>query len=405
MTMIARSDQVTRVRRLLAENRVVALLGARQTGKTTLARQVGAAHGSGSTYFDLESSRDLARLEDPLLALESLRGLVILDEVQRRPEIFPTLRVLSDRPRGARFLVLGRASPDLLRQSSETLAGRIAFHQLTGFSLDEVSVRRSRDLWLRGGFPRSFLAKTLTASASWRHAFIDTFLERDLPQLGVRVSGVTLRRFWAMLAHVHGQILNWSELGRSMAVSDMTVRHYVDVLVSTFMVRVLPPWHENLSKRQVKAPKLYVRDSGLLHTLLDLETFEQLDRHPKVGASFEGFCVEAIIAKLGARADQCHFWATHGGAELDLLVVAGGRRRGFEIKRSVAPRVTPSMVSALADLKLDSLDVVHAGLETFPLGRGIRALALSRLLTDLVPLGSVNRRHASSASMIKPSQR
>jgi predicted AAA+ superfamily ATPase len=371
---------------LLSENRVVALLGARQTGKTTLARQVGDAHGTETTYFDLESDRDLARLEDPLLALEPLRGLVILDEVQRRPELFPTLRVLADRPRGARFLVLGSASPQLLRQSSETLAGRIAFHSIAGFSLDEVGVRRLRELWVRGGFPRSFLARSVRSSVAWRQNFIGTFLERDLPQLGIRVPAPTLRRFWSMLAHVHAQILNWSELGRSMAVSDMTVRHYVDILASAFMVRVLPPWHENLSKRQVKAPKLYIRDCGLLHALLDIETVDQLERHPKLGASFEGFCVEALLTRLGARPDQAYFWATHSGAELDLLVIAGGRRRGFEIKRSVAPRVTPSMLSAAKDLHLDSLDVIHAGHETFPLARGIRAVALSRLLTDVKPL-------------------
>jgi predicted AAA+ superfamily ATPase len=381
--MIHRSRHVATVRRLLGENRVVALLGARQIGKTTLARQVADEGRTELEYFDLESTRDLARLDDPLLALEPLRGLVILDEIQRRPEIFPTLRVLADRPRGARFLVLGSAAADLLRQGSESLAGRIAFHELGGLSLEEVSVRRANDLWLRGGFPRSFVASTLAASLRWRQGFIDTFLERDLPQLGVRVPGTTMRRFWSMLAHVHGQILSWSELGRSMAVSDMTVRHYVDVLASTFMVRVLAPWHENLSKRQVKAPKLYLRDSGLLHALLDIETAKQLHGHPKVGASWEGFVIESIVARLGVRAEQCYFWATHAGAELDLLVVAGGKRLGFEIKRTVAPRLTPSMKTAMSDLALDSLTVIHAGAETFPLAKGVRAIGISRLLEDV----------------------
>lgn len=384
--MIRRSSHLRQVERLLTDNRVVALLGPRQVGKTTLAREIARAHGPTTEYFDLESSRDRARLEDPLLALEASRGLVVLDEVQRRPEIFPTLRVLADRPRGARFLVLGSASPELLRQTSETLAGRIAFHQLDGLSMEEVGARRINDLWLRGGFPRSLLAKTIAISMRWRHDFIDTFLERDLPQLGIGVPAPTLGRFWAMLAHVHGQILNWSELGRSMAVSDVTVRRYVDLLASTFMVRVLPPWHENLSKRQVKAPKLYVRDSGLLHALLDIDTARQLDSHPKLGASWEGFCIESLIARLGARADQCHFWATHAGAELDLVVVAGGRRRGFEIKRTIAPRVTRSMRTAMDDLRLDSLDVIHAGRDTFPLAKGIRAVGLSRLLDDVTPL-------------------
>ena len=377
--MIERPHHVAWVRRLLSEQPVVALLGARQVGKTTLARQVAQTYGDGVAFFDLESSRDLAKLADPMLALEPLRGLVVLDEVQRRPDIFPTLRVLADRRRGARFLVLGSASPELLRQTSETLAGRIAFHHLDGLSLREVGSRRASDLWLRGGFPRSFMARTLGTSLRWRHDLVSTYLERDLPQLGIRVPGTTLRRFWTMLAHVHGQILNWSELGRSMAVSDATIRHYVDVLASTFMVRVLPPWHENLSKRQVKAPKIYIRDSGILHALLDIETMHALEQHPKIGASWEGFCVESLIAQLGARPEQCYFWATHAGAELDLLVVAKGRRRGFEIKRTVSPRVTPSMQVALHDLKLDSLDVIHAGQDTFPLARKIRAVSISRL--------------------------
>jgi uncharacterized protein len=384
--VIRRPEHLAIVRRLLAENRVVALLGARQIGKTTLAKAVAARQESGATYFDLESTSDLAKLADPLLTLEATRGLVVLDEIQRRPEIFPTLRVLADRPRGPRFLVLGSASPELLRQASETLAGRIAFHALGGLELAEVGVRRADQLWLRGGFPRSFLAPTVAASLRWRRSFIETFLERDLPQLGVRTPGTTLRRFWSMLAHVHGQILNWSELGRSMAVSDVTVRHYVDLLAGTFMVRVLPPWFENLSKRQVKAPKVYLRDTGLMHALLDIDSASHLRGHPKVGASWEGFCVEAIIARLGARPDQCFFWATHTGAELDLLVVAGGRRLGFEIKRTVSPSVTTSMQVALRDLKLDTLFVIHAGAETFPLGKQIRAVALSRLLDDLPSL-------------------
>ena len=377
--MIERPHHVAWVRRLLSEQPVVALLGARQVGKTTLARQVARSYGASVAFFDLESSRDLAKLADPMLALEPLRGLVVLDEVQRRPDIFPTLRVLADRPRGARFLVLGSASPELLRQTSETLAGRIAFHHLDGLSLREVGSRRASDLWLRGGFPRSFVARTLGTSLRWRHDLVSTYLERDLPQLGIRVPSTTLLRFWTMLAHVHGQILNWSELGRSMAVSDATIRHYVDLLASTFMVRVLPPWHENLSKRQVKAPKIYIRDSGILHALLDIETMRALEQHPKIGASWEGFCVESLIAQLGARPEQCYFWATHAGAELDLLVVAKGRRRGFEIKRTVSPRVTPSMQAALHDLKLDSLDVIHAGKDTFPLADKIHAVSLSRL--------------------------
>jgi uncharacterized protein len=386
LQVIKRVAQVTSIRRHLAESRIVALLGARQVGKTTLANQVAKAFSKPVHHFDLESSRDLSRLEDPLLALESLQGLVVLDEVQRRPDLFPTLRVLSDKNRGARFLILGSASPSLLKQSSETLAGRIAFHELGGFSLAEVARQRANDLWLRGGFPRSFLAKSAALSMNWRRHFVSTFLERDLPQFDIRIPSSTLRRFWSMLAHVHGQILNWSELGRSMSLSDATIRHYVDILASTFMVRTLAPWHENLSKRQVKAPKLYLRDSGLLHALLDIGDQLQLDGHPKLGASWEGFCIESIISQLQARPEQCYFWATHAGAELDLLIVAGGRRMGFEIKRTVAPHVTASMRIAMQDLKLDSLDVIHAGRDTYALAQGIRAVGMSRLVADIAAI-------------------
>lgn len=371
---------------MLKRNRVVALLGARQVGKTTLARALYAAHRGPKTYFDLEDAADLARLSEPSLALASLQGLVVLDEVQRSPEIFPSLRVLADRPKGARFLVLGSASPHLLRQTSESLAGRITYHDLEGLGLDEVGAAQAQRLWLRGGFPRSYLAKTAADSLRWRRDFMRTFLERDIPQLGVSTAAATLGRFWQMLAHLHGQVMNWSELGRSMGVTDHTVRTYLDLLIGTFMVRQLQPWHENISKRQVKAPKVYVLDSGLLHALLDLGTVEQLTGHPKVGASWEGFCLEQVVRRLRARADQCYFWATHSGAELDLLVVAGGKRFGFEFKHSEAPTVTPSMRIALENLKLDTLDVIHAGSHTFPMGERVRGVALGRLLTDLQPL-------------------
>jgi len=270
----------------------------------------------------------------------------------------------------------------LLQRGSETLAGRVAFHELTGFDLSEVGANAMK-LWLRGGFPPSFTAKTLATSAAWRRDFVRTFLERDIPQLGITIPTNALRRFWSMLAHVHGQVTHWSELGRSLAVADTTVRRYLDVLVSALVVTELRPWHENISKRQVKAPKVYVKDSGLLHTLLDVETREQLDGHAKVGASWEGFCVEQVIARLGARRDQTYFWATHAGAELDLLVVAGGKRRGFEMKYSDAPSVTPSMRAALLDLRLDSLDVIHSGKETYPLADRVRAVALERITVDL----------------------
>jgi uncharacterized protein len=377
-----------RVRQLLRRSPAVALLGPRQSGKTTLAADIRREWPGPSAAFDLEDPGDLASLADPMLTLRPLRGLVVLDEVQRLPGLFPVLRVLADRPRSpARFLVLGSATPELLRQSSESLAGRLAFHELSGFSLEEVGHTRADSLWLRGGFPRSFLARSGRESLDWRLDFIRTFLERDLPQLGVSIPAPTLRRFWTMIAHYHGQVWNASEFARSFGVSDMTVRRYLDLLAATFVVRVLPPWHENIGKRQVKSPKIYLADSGLLHALLNIPTREDLSRHPKIGASFEGFAIGAAADRLRARWNECFFWATHAGAELDLLVVRGRTRLGFEIKHTVAPAVTPSMRTALKDLGLSRLDVIHAGDRTYQMAPRIRAVALTRLLDDLTPLG------------------
>lgn len=384
---IARTGLADEVLRLLRRAPVVTILGPRQVGKTTLARDVAARFVGPVTHFDLEQPSALARLAEPELALAPLRGLVVLDEIQRRPELFPVLRVLADRPRRpARFLVLGSASPELLRQESETLAGRIAFLELGGLSLTEVTPKRLERLWLRGGFPASFTAPSDADSFAWRMDFIQTFLERDLPGLGVTAPAPTLRRFWAMLAHVHGQVLNWSELGRSMGVSDATVRRYADQLEGALVVQQLKPWHENISKRQVKAPKLYLRDSGLVHALLDIKTREQLEQSPRCGASWEGFLLQQVTAQLRASPRQCHFWATHQGAELDLLVTDGSRRLGFEFKRTASPAVTPSMRSAMDALKLDMLFVVHAGEASFPLGPRLRAVAAARLTQELEPL-------------------
>ena len=382
--MISREGHLKSVERLLARNPVVALLGARQVGKTTLAQEIARRRTGPAHFFDLESSADVARLQDPLLALSPLKGLVVLDEVQRRPDLFPTLRVLADRrPGPARFLVLGSASPDLLRQSSESLAGRIAHYELPCLSLGETGPAMLDPLWLRGGFPRSFTARSHAESYRWRQDFVRTFLERDMPQLGIAIPGATLERFWSMLAHYHAQVWNGSELARAFGVSHHTVRRYLDALAATFMVRVLKPLSANLGKRQVKAPKIYIRDSGLLHQLLQVETRPQLERHPKVGASWEGFVIENIILALAADPRHCHFWGTHAGAEIDLVVQRRGRLRGFEVKRTTSPAVTRSMHSALADLGLHSLDVIHAGEDTFPLARGIRAVAAGRLLDDL----------------------
>jgi predicted AAA+ superfamily ATPase len=320
--------------------------------------------------------------------LEPLKGLVVLDEIQRRPELFPVLRVLADRrPRRARFLVLGSASPALLRQSSESLAGRIELLELGGFSLEEVGASKLDRLWLRGGFRASFLARTDGDSLAWRRSYARAVVERDLPLLGVTVPAATLARFWQMLAHVHGGILNWSELGRSMGVTDMTVRRYLDLLAQTFQVRVLKPWHENIGKRQVKSPKVYLRDSGILHSLLDIESARALSGHPKAGPSWEGFCIEQLIARLRVDAHQCYFWATQQGAELDLLVVTGARRTGYELKLSSAPTITPSMRIAVQDLGLDELVVVHRGADAFALAPKIRAVPASTLEKRLPSAG------------------
>jgi predicted AAA+ superfamily ATPase len=385
--MIARDDQLAILNGLLRRNPVVAIVGARQVGKTTLARQLAATRKGRTTFFDLEDPADLARLQDPLLALRGLRGLVVIDEVQRRPDLFVVLRVLADRPgTPARFLLLGSAAPDLLRQSSESLAGRIAYHELGGLSLAEVGATHAERLWLRGGFPRAYLASSTAASEECRRGFIRTFLERDIPQLGFSIPAAALHRFWSMIAHYHGQIWNSAESGRAFGVADTTVRKYLDLLSGALVVRQLAPWHENLGKRQVKAPKVYVADSGILHTLLGVNTMTLLQRHPKVGASWEGFVIDTVIRHLGAEREECWFWATHGGAELDLLVIRGRRRLGFEIKLTTTPKVTPSMRSALDSLRLQRLDIVHSGDHTFELARGVRAVAFRRLLTDIKPL-------------------
>jgi predicted AAA+ superfamily ATPase len=356
-------------------------------GKTTLAMAYASGFAGAVTRFDLENPRDLHRLDDPLFALEPLRGLVVLDEIQLRPEIFPVLRVLADRQAApARWLVLGSASPDLFRQSSETLAGRIAYHELGGLALDEVGPAHVDDLWLRGGFPRSYLAATEAASSRWREQFIRTYLERDLSALGIQLPATTMRRFWTMLAHYHGEIWNGSELARAFGVSDKTVRGYLDTLCSTFMAKRLEPWHENVAKRQVKSPKVYLADSGILHTLLGLRSRQNLLGHPKAGASWEGFAIGEVTAHLGAHPEECFFWKLHSGAELDLLVNRGNVRRGFEVKLTSSLRVTLSMRSTLETLDLAELVVIHAGVESYPLTHRIRAVALQRLREELQPL-------------------
>ncbi|MDO8545183.1 MAG: ATP-binding protein [Opitutaceae bacterium] len=356
---------------------MVALLGPRQCGKTTLAREFVAA--DSPNYFDLEDPASLARLSEPDLALRPRQGLVVIDEVQRRPDLFPLLRVLADRqPLPARFLLLGSASPDLLRQSSETLAGRIETVPLEGFRLEDLGARAQAKHWVRGGFPLAFIARTEPDSFVWRQQFLQTFLERDLPQLGVQIPAIALRRFWNMVAHYHGQIWNAAELARALAVNESTVRRYLDLLAGVFMVRQLPPWFENLGKRQVKAPKIYIRDSGLLHTLLGIGTAHDLELHPKVGASWEGYAVEEVLKAL--QPEEAYYWATHNGAEIDLVLFKRGRRIGVECKRSDAPTLTPSMRIALADLKLDRLMVVYPGERRYRLAPRVDVVPLAELV-------------------------
>ena len=385
--MIDRELHARQITGLLRRFPVVAILGARQVGKTTLAASIAPTLSDRISRFDLENPSDLARLADPMLALQEPKGLVVLDEVQRRPELFPVLRVLADRkPVRTRFLVLGSAAPDLLRQSSESLAGRIAYYELPGLAVREVGFEHADRLWVRGGFPKAFLARSDRESMEWRQAFIRTFLERDLPALGVNIAADTMRRFWSMLAHHHAQLWNASEIGRSFGVADTTVRNYLDKLTDALVVRQLKSWHENLGKRQVKAPKIFIRDSGLLHALLNLPTKRDIEGHPKLGASWEGFIIDQLVQQLGVNPEETYHWRTHQGAELDLLVVRGGLRLGFEVKRTVAPTLTPSMRSAMHDLKLKSLTVVHAGDQTFPLSKQVQAVAFRDVLNAIRPL-------------------
>ena len=387
--MIERTRHLRGIRKGLGQFPVVALLGPRQVGKTTLARQLAAEWPGRSQHFDLEDPDDQARLTDAAFVLRPLTGLVVLDEIQTRPDLFPLIRVLADRPdTPARFLILGSASGTLLRNTAETLAGRVAFHELDGIGLDEIGSDKLAERWLRGGFPRALLAEDNDASHGWRDAFIRTYLERDLPQLGINLPAITLRRFWTMLAHYQGQTWNGSELSRSLGVSDKTVMRYLDILEGTFMTWRLRPWHANSGKREVKAPKVYLSDTGLLHSLLGLGSMEQLLAHPKCGASWEGFAITETLRQIGARHDEAYFWGLHSGAELDLLILRDGRRLGFEIKLTRSPKVTPAMRAARQALDLNHLYVVcHAEGGTWTLAEGISAVALSDLGVTLAEAG------------------
>lgn len=366
--MIERGKILDRIRVALRRSRIVVLTGPRQSGKTTLAREL--LNPDSINYFDLEDPASLARLDEPMTALQSLSGLVVIDEIQRRPELFPVLRVLADRTSStARFLILGSASGDLLRQSSESLAGRVENVAIGGLTLSELGAEAESALWFRGGFPRAYLASSDTDSQAWRRNFIQTLLERDFPQWGIRVAATALQRFWTMLAHYHGQNWNAAEPARALGVSEPTVRRYLDLLTDALMVRQLQPWHANIGKRQVKSPMVYVRDSGLLHQLLGIDSEKGLLGHPKLGASWEGFIIEQVL--VGQAHDEAFFWATHQGAEIDLILRRGNRLLGIECKRADAPRMTPSLRIATADLGLERIIVLYPGTRRYPLSETV----------------------------------
>lgn len=356
---------------------VTGLLGPRQCGKTTLANMY-VEKNKAVHYFDLENPLDLARLEDPMLALGDLSGLIVIDEIQRRPELFPILRVLVDQKKKQEYLILGSASRDLIQQSSETLAGRINYIELTPFNMHEV--KDIKRLWVRGGFPKSYLSKSNDISYDWRQSYIQTFLERDIPSFGFNIPARTLYRFWMMLTHYHGQIFNASEIGKSLGVAHTTVRNYLDILTGTFMIRELSPWFENIKQRQIKSPKIYFRDSGILHALLGVKDHQALLTHPKLGASWEGMALEEVIRHHQARPEECFFWGIHAQAELDLLIHKDGKKMGYEFKFSDAPKLTKSMQTAMEILNLDSLSVIYPGDKNYKLTNKINVIGLELLI-------------------------
>lgn len=377
--IMKRPYYINKIASLSQQFPAVCLLGARQVGKTTLAKQFAELSRQTVHIFDLEREQDIAILENPQLAFGQLEGLIVIDEIQRRPNLFPALRVLIDSPpKNQRWLLLGSASRELLHQSSESLAGRIAYLEVQPFDYNET--HEMENLWSRGGYPQSYLAKSSEDSFEWRRQYVKTFLEQDIPNLGIRIPTANLRRFWMMLAHYHGNVFNAEELSRSLGINSKSIKHYLDILSETFMVRQLQPWWENISKRQVKSPKIYFRDSGLLHYLLDIENTDLLQRHPKLGASWEGFALEEIIRSFHVEAERCYYWATHQEAKLDLLIFHQGKRLGFEFKHSDAPKLTKSMKTAFEDLKLDELTVIYPGTRAYSLTDKIEVVSLSDFL-------------------------
>lgn len=371
MKIIQRKKDYKEIEDLIKLFPVTGILGPRQCGKTTISKEFNHDH-----YFDLENPRDLARLDQPQLALEDLKGLIVIDEIQRKPDLFPLMRYLVDNQPRQKYLILGSASRDLIQQSSESLAGRIAYYHLGGFSPGDIGKNNMASLWLRGGFPLSFLPKTDKQSMKWRQNYITTFLERDIPMLGINIPANTLRRFWTMLSHYHGQLINYTELGRNFGISDMTVRKYIDILEGTFMLRTLQPWYVNTGKRLVKRPKLYLKDSGIFHALMSVNTMDQLYTHNKLGASWEGFALERLCRSIGKQPQEFYFWATHAGAELDIFWQEGGKNWGAEFKYEDAPRLTKSMKIAASDLETEHLWVVYPGNKKYKLSEKITAFPL-----------------------------
>jgi predicted AAA+ superfamily ATPase len=382
--MILRKHYLAQVKKALARSPIVALIGPRQCGKTTLARQVIPARHPH--YFDLEDPVVARLMENPMTALQGLHGLVVVDEAQRQPGLFPVLRVLADRAeQPATFLILGSASPELSRQAAESLAGRVEIIEMRGFDLNELPPDAQEKLWERGGFPRSYLAADGEGSVAWRKNFIRTFLERDLAALGFGLSPALMGWFWTMLAHYHAQLWNGSEIAASLGIAPNTARAYLDALEQTYMIRRLQPWHANLGKRLVKTPKIYFRDSGLFHTLCGIQSAAGLLTHPKLGASWEGFALEEILQ--AQQPDQSWFYAVHSGSELDLLMEIGRRRIGVEFKRADAPHITRSMHLAIADTKLDELWVVYPGTRTYALDKKITVRPLVECIRRRKRLG------------------
>ena len=378
--MLKRDRYKAQILNALKHSRITTILGPRQCGKTTLAKEI--AGQSDSHFLDMESPADRAKMQNPKLYLAGIPGLIIIDEIQQMPELFPVLRVLSDQyGKNGRFLILGSASPDIIKNASESLAGRIEFVDLQGFDILETGTDKLNQLWLRGGFPLSYLANSEEDSTAWREGFIRTFLQRDIPQLGINIPSTTMRRFWTMIAHSHGQLLNSSQLANSMGISDKTIRSYIDILSATYMIRPLQPWFANLKKRQVKSPKIYLIDTGLLHHLLGINNIETLLGHPQAGASWESFVIEQILRIKPAL--QHYFWSTYSGAEVDLFAVSGNKRIGIEIKFTDSPKTSKSMHSAINELELSKLYVIFPGSERYPMHNSIEACPLPDFIKEI----------------------